>query len=101
GDPCRGRRWTAKRQQIGRSANGAHHRQGRPHSQDRRHDRTRIVSVSASSRKVGTGFPPSRSPLRRAKEGRKRSCAGKISGTKFLDAGAPFGAPLFWKVGQA
>jgi len=27
--------------------------------------------------RVGTGFPPSRSPLRRAKEGRKRSCSNK------------------------
>jgi hypothetical protein len=29
---------------------------------------------------VGTGFPPSRSPLRRAKEGRKRSCSNKKPG---------------------
>src|ERR1700675_810180 len=28
--------------------------------------------------RMDTGFPPSRSPLRRAKEGRKRSCSTKM-----------------------
>src|SRR5664279_6102425 len=36
---------------------------------------------------MGTGFPPSRSPLRRAKEGRKRSCAANIQ-AGFVHGGA-------------
>src|SRR5580692_5111632 len=33
----------------------------------------------ARSRKMATGFPPSRSPLRRAKEDREKSCSHEIS----------------------